>query len=65
MLKKIRGLKQLLRKAGFEKLPGKVAILTGYICFIQAKITVSGKDGAYEVSEEPLPIPTTVCAVAG
>jgi hypothetical protein len=37
MPKKIRELKQLLRKAGFQELPGKGSHTTGYIHSTQAK----------------------------
>lgn len=46
MPKKIRELKQLLRKAGFEELPGKGSHTNWIHPLYAGKITVSGKDGA-------------------
>lgn len=46
MPKKIRELKQLLRKAGFEELPGKGVHPNWIHPLYLGKITVSGKDGA-------------------
>ncbi|MDG2991782.1 type II toxin-antitoxin system HicA family toxin [Candidatus Synechococcus calcipolaris G9] len=46
MPKKIRELKQLLRKAGFEELTGKGSHTNWIHPLYLGKITVSGKDGA-------------------
>lgn len=46
MPKKIRELKQLLRKAGFEELTGKGSHTNWIHPLYPGKITVSGKDGA-------------------
>jgi predicted RNA binding protein YcfA (HicA-like mRNA interferase family) len=46
MPKKIRELKQLLYKAGFEELPGKGSHTNWIHLLYPGKITVSGKDGA-------------------
>lgn len=46
MPKKIRELKQLLRKAGFEELPGKGSHTNWIHPLYPGKITVSGKDGS-------------------
>lgn len=46
MPKKIRELKQLLRKARFEKVPGKGSHTNWVHPLYPGKITVSGKDGA-------------------
>lgn len=46
MPKKIRELKQLLRKAGFKELPGKGSHTNWIHPLYPGKITVSGKDGA-------------------
>ncbi|WP_157776294.1 type II toxin-antitoxin system HicA family toxin [Gloeomargarita lithophora] len=46
MPKKIRELKQLLRKAGFEELPGKGSHTNWIHPLYPGKITVFGKDGA-------------------
>ena len=46
MPKKIRELKQQLRKAGFNVLPGKGSHTNWVHPLYQGKITVSGKDGA-------------------
>ncbi len=46
MPKKIRELKQLLRKAGFEEIPGKGSHTNWIHPFYPGKITVSGKDSA-------------------
>lgn len=45
MPKKIRELKQLLRKAGFEELPGKGSYTNWVHPQYAGKITISGKDG--------------------
>lgn len=46
MPKKIRELKQQLRKAGFQELPGKGSHTNWIHPLYAGKITVSGKDGA-------------------
>jgi predicted RNA binding protein YcfA (HicA-like mRNA interferase family) len=46
MPKKIRELKQRLRKAGFQELPGKGSHTNWVHPLYAGKITVSGKDGA-------------------
>lgn len=46
MPKKIRELKQLLRKVGFQELPGKGSHTNWIHPLYVGKITVSGKDGA-------------------
>lgn len=46
MPRKIRELKQLLRKAGFQELPGKGSHTNWIHPLYVGKITVSGKDGA-------------------
>jgi len=46
MPKKIRELKQLLRKAGFSELPGKGSHTNWIHPLYSGKITVSGKDSA-------------------
>lgn len=46
MPKKIRELKQLLRKMGFTELPGKGSHTNWIHPLYSGKITVSGKDGA-------------------
>jgi predicted RNA binding protein YcfA (HicA-like mRNA interferase family) len=46
MPKKIRELKQLLRKVGFQELPGKGSHTNWIHPLYAGKITVSGKDGA-------------------
>lgn len=46
MPKKIRELKQLLRKVGFQELPGKGSHTNWIHLLYTGKITVSGKDGA-------------------
>jgi len=46
VLKKIRELKQLLRKSGFQELPGKGSHTNWIHPLYPGKITVSGKDGA-------------------
>lgn len=45
MPKKIRDLKQQLRKAGFQELPGKGSHTNWIHPLYAGKITVSGKDG--------------------
>jgi predicted RNA binding protein YcfA (HicA-like mRNA interferase family) len=44
--KKIRELKQLLRQAGFQEVPGKGSHTNWIHPLYAGKITVSGKDGA-------------------
>jgi predicted RNA binding protein YcfA (HicA-like mRNA interferase family) len=46
MPKKIRELKQLLRKVGFQELPGKGSHTNWIHPLYAGKITVSGKDSA-------------------
>jgi predicted RNA binding protein YcfA (HicA-like mRNA interferase family) len=46
MPKKIRELKQLLRKFNFQKLPGKGSHTNWIHPFYEGKLTISGKDGA-------------------
>ncbi len=46
MPKKIRELKQQLRKVGFQELPGKGSHTNWIHPLYAGKITVSGKDGA-------------------
>jgi predicted RNA binding protein YcfA (HicA-like mRNA interferase family) len=46
MPKKIRELKQLLRQAGFQELPGKGSHTNWIHPLYIGKITISGKDGA-------------------
>lgn len=46
MPKKIRELKQLLRKRGFQELPGKGSHTNWIHPLYAGKITVSGKDGS-------------------
>jgi predicted RNA binding protein YcfA (HicA-like mRNA interferase family) len=46
MPKKIRELKQLLRRAGFQELPGKGSHSNWIHSLYLGKITVSGKDGS-------------------
>jgi predicted RNA binding protein YcfA (HicA-like mRNA interferase family) len=46
MPKKIRELKQMLQKAGFEKRPGKGSHTNWVHPLYSGKITVAGKDGA-------------------
>jgi predicted RNA binding protein YcfA (HicA-like mRNA interferase family) len=46
MPRKIRELKQLLRKVGFQELPGKGSHTNWIHPLYAGKITVSGKDGA-------------------
>jgi predicted RNA binding protein YcfA (HicA-like mRNA interferase family) len=45
MPRKIRELKQLLRKAGFQELPGKGSHTNWVHPLYPGKITVSGKEG--------------------
>ena len=46
MPKKIRELKQLLKKAGFEERPGKGSHTNWIHPLYSGKVTVSGKDGS-------------------
>ena len=46
MPKKIRELKQLLRRIGFQELPGKGSHTNWIHPLYVGKITISGKDGA-------------------
>jgi predicted RNA binding protein YcfA (HicA-like mRNA interferase family) len=46
MPKKIRELKQLLRKVGFQELPGKGSHTNWIHPLYSGKLTVSGKDSA-------------------
>jgi predicted RNA binding protein YcfA (HicA-like mRNA interferase family) len=46
MSKKIRELKQLLRRTGFQEIPGKGSHTNWIHPLYTGKITVSGKDGA-------------------
>jgi len=46
MPKKIRELKQMLHKAGFAELPGKVSHTNWTHPLYLGKITIAGKDGA-------------------
>jgi predicted RNA binding protein YcfA (HicA-like mRNA interferase family) len=46
MPKKIRELKQLLRKAGFQEIPGKGSHTNWLHPLYMGKITISGKDGS-------------------
>jgi predicted RNA binding protein YcfA (HicA-like mRNA interferase family) len=46
MSKKIRELKQLLRRTGFQEIPGKGSHTNWIHPLYIGKITVSGKDGA-------------------
>jgi predicted RNA binding protein YcfA (HicA-like mRNA interferase family) len=46
MPKKIRELKQLLRKAGFQEIPGKGSHSNWLHPRYMGKITISGKDGS-------------------
>jgi predicted RNA binding protein YcfA (HicA-like mRNA interferase family) len=46
MPRKIRELKHLLRRAGFQELPGKGSHTNWIHPLYAGKITVSGKDGA-------------------
>jgi predicted RNA binding protein YcfA (HicA-like mRNA interferase family) len=46
MPRKIRELKQLLRRCGFQELPGKGSHTNWIHPLYAGKITVSGKDGA-------------------
>ncbi|NJM76444.1 MAG: type II toxin-antitoxin system HicA family toxin [Acaryochloridaceae cyanobacterium RU_4_10] len=46
MAKKIRELKQLLRRTGFQEIPGKGSHTNWIHPLYTGKITVSGKDGA-------------------
>ena len=45
MPKKIRELKQMLRKSGFTEVPGKGSHTNWIHPFYTGKLTVSGKDG--------------------
>ncbi|MBE9116229.1 type II toxin-antitoxin system HicA family toxin [Lusitaniella coriacea LEGE 07157] len=46
MPKKIRELKQILRKAGFTELPGKGSHTNWIHPLYEGKLTISGKDGS-------------------
>jgi predicted RNA binding protein YcfA (HicA-like mRNA interferase family) len=46
MPKKIRELKQMLRRAGFEELPGKGSHTNWIHPLYAGKITISGKEGS-------------------
>lgn len=46
MPKKIRELKQMLRRAGFEQLPGKGSHTNWIHPLYAGKITIAGKEGA-------------------
>jgi predicted RNA binding protein YcfA (HicA-like mRNA interferase family) len=46
MPKKVRELKQLLRKLNFQELPGKGSHTNWIHPYYSGKLTVSGKDGA-------------------
>ena len=45
MLKKIRELKQILRRAGFSEIPGKGSHSNWIHQLYRGKITIAGKDG--------------------
>ncbi|MEM8829156.1 MAG: type II toxin-antitoxin system HicA family toxin [Cyanobacteria bacterium P01_G01_bin.19] len=46
MPKKIRELKQILKKAGFQKVPGKGSHTNWTHPLYSGKVTISGKDGS-------------------
>ncbi|WP_019506492.1 type II toxin-antitoxin system HicA family toxin [Pleurocapsa sp. PCC 7319] len=46
MPKKIRELKKILQKAGFQKLPGKGSHTNWVHPLYSGKVTISGKDGS-------------------
>ena len=46
MPKKIRELKQILKKAGFQKVPGKGSHTNWIHPLYAGKVTISGKDGS-------------------
>lgn len=45
MPKKVRELKQILKKAGFQKVPGKGSHTNWTHPLYSGKVTISGKDG--------------------
>lgn len=46
MLKKIRELKKMLQKAGFQQVPGKGSHTNWIHPLYSGKVTISGKDGS-------------------
>ena len=46
MPKKIRELKKMLRKAGFQQIPGKGSHTNWIHSLYSGKVTISGKDGS-------------------
>jgi predicted RNA binding protein YcfA (HicA-like mRNA interferase family) len=65
MPRKIRELKQMLRKAGFVELPGKGSHTNWIHSLYTGKITIAGKDGADAKRYQEKEVEQAICEVEG